>query len=87
MFKKKQELDPNEILPFCMRCFGVGIGASQEVNYCHVCGGGNTCTPITRKDILYLQENIRAQIDSAIEKTKSKTKSEIIKHIHLMDDK
>jgi hypothetical protein len=47
-----------EILPFCMRCFGVGAVVSEQSNYCHQCGSEGTCTPMMRKDIEYLQENI-----------------------------
>lgn len=47
-----------EILPFCMRCFGVGLVVNHNSNFCHQCGSEGTCTPIMRKDILYLQENI-----------------------------
>lgn len=86
MFKKKKEPNPHEILPFCMRCFNIGIGANQEVNYCHVCGGGFTCTPIQRKDVEYLQENIKAQIDSAVKSARKKARSEIVHQIHLMDE-
>lgn len=61
----KKELDPNEILPFCMRCFGVGISADEESNFCHQCGSQGTCVPMKRKDIVYLRENIEDQITYA----------------------
>lgn len=60
----KQELDKNEILPFCTRCFGVGISHGEgNDNFCHVCGSQGTCVPMTRDYIRYLQENIDQRLN------------------------
>ena len=50
--------DPKEILPFCMRCFGVGAVCNEKQNYCHQCGSEGTCAPMKREDIQYLESNI-----------------------------
>ena len=64
--KKKKELDPNELLPFCMRCHNVGIIANEEQNHCHMCGSGGTCIPMKRSDVHYLQEHLDIRIENAI---------------------
>lgn len=64
----KKDLDPNELLPFCMRCFNVGLTAEDDKsNYCHMCGGGGTCINVKRSGIHYMQENMQHRIDMAVE--------------------
>lgn len=75
--------DKNELLPFCMRCFGVGIVAEDDANnFCHQCGSEGTCTPMKRGDIEYLQGNIRYRIDYANKYTQEDCKKDTIEHIN-----
>lgn len=75
-------LDKNEILPFCTRCFGVGIlhGEGND-NFCHQCGSGGTCVPMTREYIAYLQDNIWNRIENKNEYTQEQCKKDTMEHI------
>lgn len=53
--------DPDEILPFCMRCQGIGAGFDSMGGFCHQCGSEGTCIPMKRKDIIYLNQSINAR--------------------------
>lgn len=82
---KKQtldDLDKNELLPFCMRCFGIGVVANETSNFCHQCGSEGTCLPVKRKDVYYMQENIDTRIEFAIRIAKEQCKKDIIKQIN-----
>ncbi|AMM44995.1 hypothetical protein SP15_195 [Bacillus phage SP-15] len=74
MFKENQGLDPEELLPFCTRCFGVGIsyGEDDNSNFCHMCGSQNTCVPMKREAIAYTQSNI----DNLVKTNKSRRYTE-----------
>lgn len=55
--------DPDEILPFCMRCFAIGAVSVSEGNFCHNCRSGGTCIDMKRSDTEYLRESIKLRID------------------------
>lgn len=67
IFKKKKEVDLNEPIPFCMRCFHAGAvaGDTPYDNFCHMCGSQGTCIPIKRKDFTYLRDNILFAVEDA----------------------
>lgn len=50
--------DPEKLLPFCMRCFGVGFVATRNANFCHKCGSHDTCINLKYKEIKYMSDNI-----------------------------
>jgi hypothetical protein len=74
--KKSKELDPNELLPLCLRCFNVGIIATEEQNYCHMCGSEGTCVEMKRKDIAYFHENLDTRLEMCVEYGKKLAKEE-----------
>lgn len=75
-------MDMEEKLPFCMRCFGVGVGAGEgHNNFCHQCGSEGTCVELKRKDVLYLQENIDYAIGRRKEYTLEQCKKDTKEHI------
>ena len=82
----EKELDPNEILPFCMRCFGVGIVADETSNFCHQCGSEGTCVPMKRGDVEYLQDNIRSSIRHAKKYTTDDCIKDTTMHINLVKE-
>ena len=88
--KKNKELDPNELLPFCTRCFHVGAVAEEDYSFCHMCGSQNTCINVRREDVKSMQESLNARIDHAIEYGKKQAeiytmedcKKDTIEHIN-----
>ncbi|WP_205685044.1 DUF5662 family protein [Heyndrickxia sporothermodurans] len=88
--KASKELDPNELLPFCMRCFNVGAMCDEHTSFCHMCGSENTCINVKRADVKYMQENIDLRIDKAVEYGKKQAevytmedcKKDTIEHIN-----
>jgi len=61
LFNKKPELDPEELLPLCTRCFYVGAVCEEDNernSFCHMCGSGGSCIPIKRKYIGYLSDRV-----------------------------
>ncbi len=78
--------DMNELLPFCMRCFGIGISADEKTNFCHQCGSEQTCVSMARKDIYYLQENINNSISNAKKYTQEFCKKDTIEHINTVKE-
>lgn len=78
-----KELDPKELLPFCTKCFGVGIGFEDDHrNFCHVCGSGGTCVPMAREYIGELQENIDRRLDYKNTYTAEQCKKDTMDHIN-----
>lgn len=76
MADKKKAQEENT-LPFCTRCFNVGIEyGNNGVNFCHVCGSEGTCVPMERQYIKDLQKNIDVRIDQAIEYGKEQGRNE-----------
>lgn len=55
----------HELLPFCTSCFGTGFDYGLESNFCHQCGSNNSCIPVPKEDIKYLQERISSCIKEA----------------------
>ncbi|MGG3890326.1 DUF5662 family protein [Metabacillus fastidiosus] len=78
----KNNLDPNELLPFCMRCFGIGTADNDTSNFCHQCGSEGTCISVKRKDIYYMQENIDTKVEFATRYTDEQCKKDTIEHIN-----
>jgi hypothetical protein len=68
----------SKILPFCMRCFGIGITTDEFGGFCHNCGSQGTCIPMTREHIEYLQENI----EHRLRYTEEQCKKDTIEHIN-----
>lgn len=55
-----------EIVPFCMRCFGISaVPVDDKTNFCHNCGSEGTCINMERKDTDYLRGNIICAISRA----------------------
>lgn len=49
-----------EIVPFCLRCFGISaVPIGKDTNFCHNCGSEGTCVNMERKDTIYLIDNIQ----------------------------
>ena len=64
-FKRKdvEKIDPNELLPFCTRCFHIGAACDDDHNnFCHMCGSQGTCIPIRRKDAIHLENQVSDSI-------------------------
>ena len=69
-FKTKDEskkFDPDELLPFCTRCFHVGAVCEDNYSFCHMCGSQNTCINVRREDVKVIQESVDARIEHAVE--------------------
>lgn len=92
-FKTKDEskkFDPDELLPFCTRCFHVGAVCEDNYSFCHMCGSQNTCINVRREDVKVIQESVDARIEHAIEYGKKQAevytmedcKKDTIEHIN-----
>lgn len=76
------EVDDKELLPFCTRCTGVGIGYGDDHNnFCHLCGSQGTCVPMERGYINYLQDNIDRRVKRNQEYTLEQCKKDTQEHI------
>ena len=57
------------IVPFCMRCFGISaVPVDKNTNFCHNCGSEGTCIPLEKKDADYLRGNIICAVSRAEKK-------------------
>lgn len=84
MAVQEKSLEGTELLPFCTRCFGVGISFGEAgTNFCHQCGSEGTCVPMTREYIKYLQDNIDSRINPSHEAyTREDCRRDTMDHIH-----
>jgi len=58
--------DKNDIVAFCMRCFGnSAVEVDENTNFCHNCGSGGTCIAIKKDEAEYLRGNIESAIKNA----------------------
>jgi hypothetical protein len=89
-FNKPKELDPEELLPFCTRCFQIGAVCDEENehnNFCHMCGASGACIPVKRKyarnlsDRIY--EDMKSWRDSGFEQGTDLQRGDLV----LVDDK
>ncbi|MFF0831076.1 DUF5662 family protein [Brevibacillus sp. NPDC003359] len=75
-------VDRSELLPFCMRCFGVGAVADEKSNFCHQCGSEGTCVELKGSEVEYLRENIDFCLKDARRYTQEQCKKDTIEHIN-----
>lgn len=54
----------NKEVAFCMRCFSnSAVPIDKGINFCHNCGSGGTCIPMTSDESEYLRQSIRSAVE------------------------